>query len=761
MENHKAQQILEITRELATPVPLECLLHKIVQAAVNLTETQTAGILLYDEKTAELRFKVVSLHEEQLFDIPVPVEHSIAGAAFSSGEPVIVSDARVDPRYFPGVEQLTGLVARSLLAVPLQFRERCIGVLEVENKRDQSPFDEADVSCLTTLAAQAAIAIENAHLVASLEKRIAERETALSAALEQQQALAALHQASAALTSTLDYDEVLDRILAQIGVLVSYDAANVMLVEGNIARVFRGRGYERFGVATTIREIELEISQVHGLAIMRETLQPLTIPDVLASDAWVYSRPEQHWIRSYIGVPVHLRGRLLGYLSVLSATPGFYTAGDAARLEALAQQAAVAIDNAYLYQQAQLEIEERQRAERELQHHREHLEELVVARTADLQRAMQQLEQEIIEREQLITDLKAFSHTVAHDLKNPLTIMLGYSSLLVEQFAETQSPELSRAEILLNTSDKMSHIIDELLMFANVRQAEIELMPLDMATIIAEVETRLAHLVTPRAAQLSQCSNWPIVMGYPAWVEEVWVNLVSNALKYGGRPDQGIPPHVELGYTLLQAKAAVSETAVAVPETDATLAQNLRSKIQNPESQIIFWVRDNGPGIPPQAQARLFSPFTRLEPARVEGHGLGLSIVKRMVEKLGGQVGIVSTVGQGACFFFTLPAFAALGTAPLGAAPPGAAAPEVVEPPAEHALAALGERLATVCTAETLGQLSNACTNGDCEMLEALAVEIQQQDAGLGQTLLQLTRDFDYAGLEAVLQGAGVCKDPS
>ncbi|MDX9952750.1 MAG: GAF domain-containing sensor histidine kinase [Anaerolineae bacterium] len=742
MECRKAQQILRITRELATPVPLERLLHKIVQAAVNLTETQTAGILLYDEKTAELRFKVVSLHEEQLFDTPVPVEHSIAGAAFSSGEPVIVPDARVDPRYFPGIEKLTGLVAHSLLAVPLTFRERGIGVLEVENKRDQSPFDEDDVICLTTLAAQAAIAIENARLVTSLEERVAERGTALNAALEQQQALAALHQASAALTSTLNYEEVLDRILVQIGALVSYDAANVMLVEGNIARVFRGRGYERFGVATTIKQIELEVTKVRGLAIMRETLQPLTISDVRTSDAWVYSRPEQHWIRSYIGVPVHLRGRLLGYLSVLSATPGFYTPDDAARLEALGQQAAIAIDNAYLYQQAQLEIEERQRAERELQQHHEHLEELVIARTADLQRAMQQLEQEIIEREQLIADLKAFSHTVAHDLKNPLTIMLGYSSLLVEQFSETQSPELSSAEILLNTSDKMSHIIDELLMFANVRQAEVKLTPLDMATIIAEVETRLAHLVTTKAARLSKRSDWPVALGYPAWVEEVWVNLVSNALKYGGRPDQGIPPHVELGYTLLGAEVPVSGTGGAAP----TLTQSLHSTIQNPKPRIAFWVRDNGPGISPQAQARLFTPFTRLDALRIEGHGLGLSIVKRMVEKLGGQVGIESTVGESACFFFTLPAFRA---------------PEAVEPSAERAFATLGERLAAVCTAEDLEQLANACASGDCARLETIAVKLQQQDAGLGLTLLQLTRDFDYAGLEAVLQRAAICKDPS
>jgi signal transduction histidine kinase len=69
-----------------------------------------------------------------------------------------------------------------------------------------------------------------------------------------------------------------------------------------------------------------------------------------------------------------------------------------------------------------------------------------------------------------------------------------------------------------------------------------------------------------------------------------------------------------------------------------------------------FWVRDSGPGIPPEAQARLFTPFTRLDQVRARGHGLGLSIVRRIVEKLGGQAGLESTVGQGTLFYFTLPA---------------------------------------------------------------------------------------------------------
>ena len=182
------------------------------------------------------------------------------------------------------------------------------------------------------------------------------------------------------------------------------------------------------------------------------------------------------------------------------------------------------------------------------------------------------------------------------------------------------------AERLFQTSLKMNHIIDELLLFATVRQAEVEPLPLDMAEIVAEVEKRMAYTLAQSAARLVKPEQWPVALGHAAWVEQVWVNYISNALKYSTSPKEDTPLDVELGY-------------------DGPV-----------ENQIRFWVRDHGPGIAPEAKARLFTPFTRLDKARAEGHGLGLSVVKRIVEKLGGRVGVESVLGQGSLFFFTLPA---------------------------------------------------------------------------------------------------------
>ena len=177
------QRLLEISRELTSTMSLAQLLNLITEAAVELTNTESAAILLLNEDPQTLYFAAVTSHADQLMAISVPVEKSIAGAAFTSGKPVIVSEVDKDPRYFSDIEQQTGLVARSLLALPLQYNEQRIGVLEVENKRNDAPYDQEDIELLTALAAQATVAIENARLTTNLEEIVKQRTLALETAV--------------------------------------------------------------------------------------------------------------------------------------------------------------------------------------------------------------------------------------------------------------------------------------------------------------------------------------------------------------------------------------------------------------------------------------------------------------------------------------------------------------------------------------------------------------------------------------------------
>ncbi|HDQ70724.1 MAG TPA: HAMP domain-containing histidine kinase, partial [Chloroflexi bacterium] len=222
-------------------------------------------------------------------------------------------------------------------------------------------------------------------------------------------------------------------------------------------------------------------------------------------------------------------------------------------------------------------------------------------------------------------ELDAFAHTVAHDLKSPLGTITGFAQLLVNRY-ETMSPEniTEAAQYIFRTGQKLNTIIEELMLLAGVRKQEVIPEPLDMHNIIREAINRLQMLIQDQQAQITLRDEaaWPDALGYTPWIEEVWANYIGNAIKYGGQP-----PNVELG-AAMQA-----------------------------DSKVRFWVRDNGPGLSAEAQAKLFTPFTQLSQVRANGHGLGLSIVRRIVEKLGGQVGLESESGQGSTFFFILPAW--------------------------------------------------------------------------------------------------------
>jgi len=250
-------------------------------------------------------------------------------------------------------------------------------------------------------------------------------------------------------------------------------------------------------------------------------------------------------------------------------------------------------------------------------------------------------------------DLDAFAHTVAHDLKGPLALIVGFAEILKEEYATLAGEVLcSHLQKIVFNGYKMSNIIDELLVLAGVRQMEVEMRPLDMASIVSEAQERLTEMIEKHQAEIILPDTWPAALGYGPWIEEVWVNYLSNGIKYGGRPEDGIPPCLELGFD----EWTNGRIANGEESDTARGSRFVNSHIRTfAHSHIRFWVRDNGAGIPPEAQGRLFTPFVRLDQVRARGHGLGLSIVRRIVEKLGGQVGVESEVGRGSIFTFTLP----------------------------------------------------------------------------------------------------------
>ena len=223
------------------------------------------------------------------------------------------------------------------------------------------------------------------------------------------------------------------------------------------------------------------------------------------------------------------------------------------------------------------------------------------------------------EREQLIGELNAYAHMVAHDLKNPL----GVIQSAVEMYHDVPVQKQEKYLDMIERSTKQSiGIINELLLLASIRkQTEVPVSDLDMSQVVGHARERLQSQIDQANARISMPGRWPTAQGHPPWVEEVWVNYLSNAIKYGGEP-----PLMELG---------------AQPRDDG---------------MIRFYVKDNGRGLSAEESSKLFGEFARLDHTTVEGHGLGLSIVKRIVTRLGGQVGVDSAPSGGSTFWFTLPA---------------------------------------------------------------------------------------------------------
>ncbi len=403
--------------------------------------------------------------------------------------------------------------------------------------------------------------------------------------------LALLNRVSQTLIATLDLPHILERLLRAAVAVADAEDSSVWLWDEDQPGELVCRAILHQGEFSLPSDLRLGPGQ--GVAGWVAQKGQSAVVSAARDDPRFFPGVDQQidfHTTSLLAVPLTMRDHTHGVLEVVNkkgAQPeGLaqdFTADDRVLVEMLAASAAIAIDNARLIE------------------------------------ALRRYGMELETRNQ---DLDSFAHTVAHDLKNPLAFMVGYAEVLEEDASSMPAEAVRRyLRTIAQNGRKMTNIIDELLLLAGVRKIkQVELVPLDMLAVVIDARDRLADLIEAHQAEIILPDTWPTAMGHGPWVEEVWVNYISNAIKDGGRP-----PRVALGASL-QADGAVR-----------------------------FWVRDNGPGLKPEEQARLFRSFERLDRVRAKGHGLGLSIALRIVEKLGGQVGVESQVGQWSVFSFTLP----------------------------------------------------------------------------------------------------------
>jgi len=432
----------------------------------------------------------------------------------------------------------------------------------------------------------------------ALKDEIAERKRAEEALRRERDLAEALEEAAAVVSSTLDPDQVLDHILEQVSRVVPNDAINIMLIEGDQARVVRWRGYERFGAEQFVSTVAIRIAEAPGLQQMVKNGEPMVIPDTETYPDWV-SVPASEWLCSYAAAAIIARGEVIGFLNVDSATPGFFTEAHAKTLRAFADHAATAIENARLYDAAQQELAERKRVE------------------VELQRSNEELEQ--------------FAYVASHDLQEPLRMVSSYTQLLARRYqGQLDADADDFIAFAVDGANRMQRLINDLLTWARVATRGKSLEPTDCNSTLGQARVNLSAAIEESNALVTN-DDLPTVMADEAQLVRLFQNLIDNAIKFRGQE----PPRVH-----------VSAERLPLPQAGEGRGGG----------EWVFSVRDNGIGIEPQYHERIFVIFQQLHgKEEYPGTGIGLAICKRIVERHGGCMWVESELGEGSTFYFTIP----------------------------------------------------------------------------------------------------------
>lgn len=239
--------------------------------------------------------------------------------------------------------------------------------------------------------------------------------------------------------------------------------------------------------------------------------------------------------------------------------------------------------------------------------------------------SQQDLEKKVQDRtarlEAVNNELEAFSYSVSHDLRAPLRAVSGYSVILKEDYGPQLDAEATRMlSAIVNNAKKMGQLIDDLITFSRLGRKEMSLQPIDMKRLAESSFQELMEIEKEKNYQLT-IDPMPACKGDQSMIKQVWLNLISNAIKYSSKSPQ---PQIEVGCS------------------------------ENNGKQVYF-VRDNGVGFDMQYSHKLFGVFQRLHNEEAfEGTGIGLALVKRIISKHAGEVWADSSPGNGATFYFSL-----------------------------------------------------------------------------------------------------------
>src|SRR5256712_2397473 len=541
----------------------------------------------------------------------------LVGRVLKSSQPVWVDNV-VEDKNFPRAPIAERVGLHGAFAFPIRVGDHISGVMAFYHRKVVQPDGEI-LQMFDALGRQVGDFIKRTRAEEERDKLLIYERVARSEAETNGEKLAFLAEASTVLASSLDYHTNLMTV-AKLAVnrLADWCAVDVVddsegfhrvaLVHRDPARTEWAREFQKKFTANT--------SAPHGVAHVMRTGKAKIYTDIpdsmliaLAQDSEHFKILQELGLASAMVVPLVARGRTLGAITFASENPARrYTQEDLNFAEELARRAALGIDNAKLYGDAQNALKE------------------VQAKTNEIQRLNTELEQRVRERtaqlEMMVKELEAFTYSISDDMRGPLRAIDGFSRVLMEEYPDKLDDEGKRLlNIIRTNASSLSELINGLLAFSRLGRQPLEQTDVDMKELAKTVfdEIQSANRDRPLLLELH---HLPPTFADRAMVRQVLYNLISNAFKFT-RPKHN--PAVEIGF-------------------------------RDEGNQNTYYVRDNGVGFDMQYSSKLFGVFQRLHTVEeFEGTGVGLALVQRIVLRHGGRIWAEGKINEGATFYFSLP----------------------------------------------------------------------------------------------------------
>jgi len=571
----ESEALLAISQAVSETLEPGKIFRLIVDAAQRIIpHVEQAVIHRFDEATGRLQPVATAGALNNAALASPPLIEQIVNQAIAQGGVINVGDTTSDPHHPPPDDTVQ---QQSLLVAPIQSGTQRFGALSVLSATPCA-FSKDDERLLTTLALEAAIAAANASLYQQ------ER--------EQRELAEALRDTAATVTSTLDLDEVLEQILTNVDRVVPHDAANIMLLDTDqqFAQVVRSRGYGDHRPGGPILTNRLPVTGVVTLRQIMTTGQPVVVPDTGVFPGWIHS-PETGWLRSHIAVPIRSKGKIVGFLNLDSATPGFFTPAHAERLQAFANQSAIAIENARLYDHLKTVLRQREETQAQL-----------------------------IQAEKFAATGR-LAAAIAHEINNPLQAVQGCLSLAQEQTPAGDNAIQEYLNVAQEEINRVAHIVQEMHDF--YRPSKGKMLLTDVNPLIKAILTLSSKKLTQSqiALKTSLLPDLPPVMAVADQLKQVFMNIVLNALD-------------------------------AMPGGGVLQIMTRRGKSRQGDTTIEIVFQDTGVGITPEMLPHIFDPFYT---TKSQGTGLGLFTSYNIIQYHGGDIQVDSTPGQGTTFTIQLP----------------------------------------------------------------------------------------------------------